>query len=389
MALASNANPAILKWARESEHLSIELVSESLKLSPGLLVKWEAGDGTPSLSQLRRLAKKYRRPTMIFYLRKRPTEFAILKDFRRLPDAARQSTPKLLRMIRVAQERQAWASMYLSDSGAGKSTIIKTAKVSRSPRNLGRRIRELLGVPLAEQFGWGADSKAFSAWKKAIEAAGVFVFQTERFPLEEVRGCALCDEYAPVVIVNGQDNYRARSFTLMHELTHIFLGLTAISGGSLDDSENTRESEIERFCNAAAAEVLVPLDDFVARVPRNWKDNDDETLSRLSDRYRVSRFVIAIRLTEAGLAGSDYLSEKWPLLQRKPKAKRPSNSGPPPYRRALARSGESFVRLALSAYDADDIHGGELYDLLRMGLANLPDLEQELHPGRVIPTEYL
>ena len=44
------------------------------------------------------------------------------------------------------------------------------------------------------------------------------------------RGFALADEVAPFVVINHQDHRGAWSFTLLHELTHLWLGETGVSG---------------------------------------------------------------------------------------------------------------------------------------------------------------
>jgi transcriptional regulator with XRE-family HTH domain len=89
----SNATPAMLEWARKSANLTIEAVADAEKLQPETIQKWERGSGTPSLSRLRKLAKRYKRPLMVFYLPAPPTEFAVVKvrDFRVLTAAGRKT----------------------------------------------------------------------------------------------------------------------------------------------------------------------------------------------------------------------------------------------------------------------------------------------------------
>jgi len=75
-----------------------------------------------------------------------------------------------------------------------------------------------------------------------------------KLDVEEFRGFALSDDYAPLVFVNGADAKSAQMFTLIHELAHIWLGESALT----DAGPATRASQkIESWCDRAAAEFLV------------------------------------------------------------------------------------------------------------------------------------
>lgn len=68
--------------------------------------------------------------------------------------------------------------------------------------------------------------------------------------VETYRGFALADSVAPFVVINDRDSATAWSFTLLHELVHLFLGETGISAGR-------PQSALEQFCNDVAGEYLV------------------------------------------------------------------------------------------------------------------------------------
>src|SRR5262249_20871198 len=125
--IKSRAIPAMLKWCREKAGFTVDVVAKLEGITPATLNEWESGHGSPSLARLRSLAKRYKRPTMVFYLPAPPREFNIVKDLRTLRND-RQSgySPGLRLAIRIAQERQAWASSYLEETGAAPVRFVGT-----------------------------------------------------------------------------------------------------------------------------------------------------------------------------------------------------------------------------------------------------------------------
>src|SRR4051794_41183824 len=116
--IPSNANKSMLVWARKKNGLTVDQVAVAERIDASKIIKWEDGDGTPSLAVLTRLSRRYRYPLMVFYLSEPPTDFQIVRDFRILPHGAHRAfSPALRRAIRLAQERQAWVSAYLEDAG--------------------------------------------------------------------------------------------------------------------------------------------------------------------------------------------------------------------------------------------------------------------------------
>src|SRR5690606_23963375 len=96
-----------------------------------------------------------------------------------------------------------------------------------------------------------------------IEERGILVMRngvvgnnTHRpLSVEEFRGFAIADEFAPLIFINGADYLSAQMFTLAHELVHVFVNASGIS--NLQDTYSSNNA-IERFCNQVAAELLVP-----------------------------------------------------------------------------------------------------------------------------------
>src|SRR5262249_16256045 len=101
--------------------------------------------------------------------------------------------------------------------------------------------------------------EAFAYVRERVENAGVFVLLLgnlgsyhTNIPLEAFRRFALPDSIAPMIVINDLDARSAWSFTAFHELVHLWLGATGVSGA------NDTQNKIEQFCNDVAGELLLP-----------------------------------------------------------------------------------------------------------------------------------
>ena len=100
---------------------------------------------------------------------------------------------------------------------------------------------------------------------------------------------------APVVFVNGADTKAAQIFTLAHEWAYILLvnGIFQSDGDQLESDQG-----VERWCNAVAAEFLIPEKalriEFVVDQPLA------EQISRLAKHFKVSTLVVLRRIFDGG-----------------------------------------------------------------------------------------
>ena len=312
--------PMLLKWARETAHLTVEDVARSFKKQPEDIAAWEAGNAGPTYAQLEKLAYKlYKRPLASFFLPEPPPEKPPEADFRALPDAdLRQLQCSTVLLIRKARAYQS----SLEELFAGRSPVANTIwqKIALDPaRPVGpqaQAVRAALAVPDVDSPEWRSsnnndrDDAAMKTWRKAIEAAGVFVFK-DTFKQKEISGFCLEHREFPVVMINNSTTKTRQIFSLLHELAHILLGRQAIS--TFSDEPLGRlplgEQKIERFCNRVAAEVLVPRADFVAFTSGLGGAVEDwpiERFAMIAERYRVSREVILRMFRDADRVSQDF-----------------------------------------------------------------------------------
>jgi Zn-dependent peptidase ImmA (M78 family)/transcriptional regulator with XRE-family HTH domain len=310
--------PEIFRWARDSVGLSVADVAAMLKRQPEEIEAWESGTGAPTYPQLEKLAYQiYKRPLAVFFLPSPPEETLPQREFRTLPDTdmqalsrdtylhirrahAYQIALKELFDNRNPTERCIWKSLFLSPT----QNIVSQAE----------KIRGFLGVTLEKQLEWKTDEQALKAWRKAIEDAGVFIFKAA-FKQKDISGFCLMDEHLPVIYLNSSTTKTRQIFSLLHELAHLLFNMNGLSkfDTSYIDRLPKTEKQIEQFCNAVAAEVLIPKEDFsvqASHFPENVENSPEAQFSSLARRYGVSREAILRRFLDQKRVGKAFYESK-------------------------------------------------------------------------------
>src|SRR5262245_46679177 len=245
--------PAVLKWARESLNLALPDAAKKIGVKASKLIDWETGTARPTIGQLRKAARVYKRPLAVFFLSDPPRDFDALRDFRRLPDPTQATpSPQLNLEIRRAQMRRETALELAAGLGIDPYRIQTIRSDLSDSDRLAAQARQILGVTLEEQCGWRGPYDALHGWVGALERVAILVFQTGAVPLEEVRGFSISADVYPVIVINAKDSPRGRVFTLIHEFTHLLLNRGGLCDLHTTRRGNSQEEEIEVFCNQVA-----------------------------------------------------------------------------------------------------------------------------------------
>jgi len=302
-------NPEILRWARETAGFTLEEATNRLDIQeakgiPAVdrLAALEAGDKEPSRPMLVKMANRYRRPLLVFYMANPPRRGNRGQDFRTLPEEYSATTDaEVDALIRDVQARQSLVRAALEDEEEAEPlTYVGSMDVTDGVLPLVESIQTTIHFDLAEFHSQSSPGDAFKYLRSRVEEIGVFVLLIgdlgsyhTAFDVNVYRGFSLSDDVAPFIIINDRDAKSAWSFTLIHELTHVWLGQTGISNRS-------SEKNIEQFCNKVASEFLLPepeLDTLnLINVP------DFETL-----KTRISTFARSRNLSSSMVAYNLYL----------------------------------------------------------------------------------
>ncbi len=308
MTVRVDISPEVLTWSIERAHAHQDDLADRFPRLSG----WLEGSARPTLRQLEDFARAVHVPVGYLLLTHPPDEPLPIPDFRRRGGGADPPRPSadLLDTIFLCEQRQDWYRDYAAQIDLDPPPFVGSARLTDDPAEVADRMREPLGLTLERRAEYPSWTEALRGIIEAAEAAGVLVMVSgivgsnthRKLDPGEFGGFTLSDTAAPVVFVNGADTKAAQIFTLAHELAHVWLGASAVTGTPL---ESAPDEEVERWCNAVAAELLVPMDAFRTE----FQQGEDLTaeLQRLAQRYRVSTLVVLRRARDARfLSWDDY-----------------------------------------------------------------------------------
>lgn len=354
--------PTLLRWARNRAGLNVS----DLERSFTRYSDWESGKGQPTLRQLEQFATKTRAPLGYLFLEAPPIETLPIADFRTLQgEVSATPSPELLETVYAMQRRQEFARESLIDAGSEKLSFVNSATIQTSIQALAATIRTVLGL----QPGWARQctnwTQALRYLRDRIEAAGVLVMlngvvgnNTHRpLSVEEFRGFVLIDQYVPLIFLNNADAKSAQMFTIVHELTHVWLGQGGVSG---QHSLLPSSSASERFCDSVAAEFLVPA----AELKAAWLGDVQNVLDHidtLSRKFKVSPLVVARRALDLGFLSIEDFREFYRVQVTRTASEKPG--GGDYYVNAGARLGQRFPAMVYSAVESGRIGYTDAYGL--------------------------
>jgi|SRR6516225_565153 len=367
-----SVNPDILRWARETAGLSLDDAAAKLDLreargTPGVrrLAAYEAGEREPSRPLLVRMAKQYRRPLLTFYMSTAPRLGERGEDYRTLPPEYSRAQDVLLdALIRDVRARQQMIRAALEDEEeALRLPFVASMSMRDGADAVLRSIRETLDLDLEQYRGRQVGNRAsgFAYLREQAEKAGIYVLlignlgsHHTALDVESFRGFALADDIAPLVVINDEDAETAWAFTLLHEVCHIWLGATGISGANVS-------AIVEQFCNDVAGRFFLPTNEI--HVLRELRGEEfDAMVRRINDfaePRKVSSSMVAYKLYREGIIERDvwnslmtFYRTQWLLAREAQRERNRDREGGPNYyvvrRHRLGNALVSFTRRMLA-----------------------------------------
>ncbi len=359
-------SPELLRWERE--RAGIVDAGELLGRFPKLIA-WEEGEAQPTLKQLEAFARAVHVPIGYLFLPAPPPEPLPIPDFRTHDGrGVRRASADLLDMLYACQERQGWYREFSLAVRLPEAGFVGSAGIEERPEDVAASMARALGFDLAARAACRTWEEALRLFIAQADRLGVLVMvsgvvlSNNRRTLdpEEFRGFALADKRAPLVFINGADTKSGQMFTLAHELAHLWLGASAVSDVSAAPLTGYRREEV--WCNAVAAELLVPL---AALRPALRRDElPDQSLGRLARQFKISTLVVLRRLLDAGALDRPAFDRAWATERARLRELAVAGAGGGDfYRTTLSRVSRRFARALVES----TLEGQTLYrDAFRM-----------------------
>ena len=289
-------NPTILNW----------LMQEAQQGNVGssiidLIKEWISGEKEPTFSQIEKVSKKINIPFGYFFLEKPPLEKCKIVDFRTVDSISIHNPSRdLIDTVDLMSGIQEWMAEYNKENGASGYNFVGSIKTTDSVIPAAKTIREDLNLSL----NWFEDFRnareAFNSLRNTIADIGVIVMMngivgnnTHRtLNVSEFRAFALTDPYAPLIFINSRDADNGKLFSLLHELVHVWIGKDNFYNDVYGVSQKV--SKEEQFCNAVAAEILVPDSIFIDEWS-NQTGSNESIIYELEKKFICSRFTLLIK----------------------------------------------------------------------------------------------
>lgn len=292
-------NKSTVSFIRNNTGVSYEYIERTTKFSKQHILQWEncTDPSLPTINQAKKLAKCFRTPFAGLYMKAEDINIKQLpriKNMRTIQNAMSHDDSALnLAIIDLLNARE-----LLLEAKTELKEPITPFTLSIAGNNViewSNAIRVLFNLDLEKQYNLTSTRKLYLYFRNQIEKKDVFIHCFTGVDTVTARGLAIYKETMPIIGINDEDRYPAKTFSIIHELVHVFRRNSSMCNDFYNSFSASKE---EVFCNAIAGEVLVPQEALRIMLKNS---NDDITIDKigiLADRFSVSKEVIIRRLLD-------------------------------------------------------------------------------------------
>lgn len=302
-----NVRPEVMKWAiRESQIEEYILIDKF-----PLLEDWIKELSNPTFKQLRDFCDFIKIPFGFIFLKTPPKEEQFKVEFRTLSSKLNYSYSHNLKTVILEMDyKKSWMSEVRKDEGHNKVKWNTILDSSQDTISIPEKLMKLLGLQDLWQTNKRNAYDCFNYLREKIEGLGILVMMSgivgndtnRTLSVSEFRAFALKDDYTPLIFINRNDTDNGLLFSIIHELLHIltskeddvFVGIEEHSG-------------LEKRINEATADFLLSDDQLLREFDKGNEHYNE--IKRISEKYKVSTMVTAIKAFRLGIIDEDLKDE--------------------------------------------------------------------------------
>ena len=314
MAKGVIVKPIIIQWAIQSAGKDVRGLSDKFDK----IDKWTSEESELTVSELNKLSKELRIPFGYFFLGEPPDEDIQLLKYRTV-DNEDQAKPsrELIDTIKYMEKRQSFMRDALIEDGFLPHEFVGSATIENNTEALASKITQELKLKI----NWNKNNpNTFNVLREEISNLGILVMQNgvvgnnnhRILNVAEFRAFVLIDQYVPLIFLNARDSTNAKVFSLCHELVHVWLGVDELYNDNFTSNQIVNNSQLEKFCNEVAAEMLLPLSSIQSTLEPQLDIYTN--IKHISKVFNVSELVVCIRLKEKKIIDNKVFNEVYANL---------------------------------------------------------------------------
>lgn len=311
MYIYARINKNTLKFIREKKAVSFDYITKITKYPKEKISLWEdeSVEKLPTINQAKSIAKCYRIPFAGLYMNSTDINvkhLPTMRNLRTLPDANVDNSALNLAIADVLNARE----LLIETKKELKEQIPSFSFSNQNSDNasvMAQTIRNAIGLTSDIQYKCASSRKLYLFIRNSVENCGIFVHCFTGVEVDNARGFAIYDDILPIIGLNNDDRYPAKTFSIIHELVHLLRRSSAICNEIIGSFSSQSE---EVFCNAVAGETLVPKNNLLRQIGNRTSIEIDLTvIEKLANQFSVSKEVICRRLLDLGkISQTDYNS---------------------------------------------------------------------------------
>lgn len=283
---------------------------ENISVSKGvqkIIDNWKNGK-EPTYKQIEAISKNTLIPIGYFLVNDAPQERVPILEYRTIGSKSPEKASRnLIETYKDMVNIQEWLRDYNMEE-KDKNNFVGVLNVEKDIKESANIIRQMLQVKV-DWFTEKTINNPYTFFKEKMSESGITVMHgsyvrditTKSLSIEEFRAFALVDDYAPLIFINSNDTKGAMLFSLLHELVHIGIGRNSLYNAG--DNVLHHEKREETYCNAVAAEILLPEDVF----RKEWEQHKGDW-KKLQSYFNCGIVPIARRALDFGEITRTYYS---------------------------------------------------------------------------------